>query len=57
VGFAIPSTQYEGKLMGDARENLVNRAQEAAGTLVDKAKQVANEAGQTIKEETRALTQ
>ena len=43
--------------MGDARENLVNRAQEAAGTLVDKAKQVANEAGQTIKEETRALTQ
>ena len=57
VGFAIPSTHYEGKLMGDARENLVNRAQEAAGTLVDKAKQVASEAGQTIKEETRTLTQ
>src|SRR5688500_8778664 len=50
VGFAIPSTRYEGKLMGDARENLVSRAQEAAGTLVDKAKQVANEAGQTIKD-------
>ena len=57
VGFAIPSTRYEGKLMGDARENLMNRAQEAAGTLVDKAKQVANEAGQTIKEEARTLTQ
>ncbi|MEP7149199.1 MAG: DUF3618 domain-containing protein [Acidobacteriota bacterium] len=57
VGFAIPSTRYEGKLMGDARENVIQRAQEAAGTLVDKAKQVASEAGQTIKEETRSLTQ
>lgn len=57
VGFAIPSTQYEGKLMGEARENLVQRAQDAAGSLVDKAKQVATEAGQTIKHETRALTQ
>jgi ElaB/YqjD/DUF883 family membrane-anchored ribosome-binding protein len=57
VGFAIPSTRYEGQLMGEARENLVQRAQEAAGTLVDKAKQVATEAGQTIKQETQALTQ
>ena len=57
VGFAIPSTQYEGRLMGEARENLMERAQEAAGSLVDKAKQVANEAGQTIKEEARVLTQ
>ncbi len=57
VGFAIPSTKYEGKLMGDARENLVQRAQDAAGSLVDKAKQVASEAGQTIKEEARTLTQ
>ena len=57
VGFAIPSTRYEGKLMGEARENLVQRAQDAAGTLVDKAKQVASEAGQTIKNETQALTQ
>jgi hypothetical protein len=57
VGFSIPSTRFEGKLMGEARENLMDRAQEAAGTLVDKAKQVASEAGQTIKEETQALTQ
>ena len=57
VGFAIPSSQYEGKLMGEARENLVQRAQDAAGSLVDKARQVATEAGQTIKDETRALTQ
>lgn len=57
VGFAIPSTRYEGQLMGEARENLVQRAQEAAGSLVDKAKQVAAEAGETIKQETQALTQ
>ena len=57
VGFAIPSTRYEGKLMGDAREQLMQRAQDAAGTLVDRAKHVASEAGETIKEETRALTQ
>lgn len=56
VGFAIPSTQYEGRLMGEARENLMERAQEAAGSLVDKAKQVANEAGQTIKQEAQQLT-
>ena len=57
VGFAIPSTRYEGKVMGDARENLMHKAQEAAGSLVDKAKHVATEAGQTIKDEAQALTQ
>ena len=57
VGFAIPSTRYEGQLMGEARENLMQRAQDAAGSLVDKAKHVAAEAGQTIKDEARTLTQ
>ncbi len=57
VGFAIPSTYYEGKLMGEARETLVQKAQDAAGSLVDKAKQVATEAGETIKHEAQALTQ
>jgi ElaB/YqjD/DUF883 family membrane-anchored ribosome-binding protein len=57
VGLSIPSTNYEGRLMGEARETLVQKAQDAAGTLVDKAKQVASEAGQTIKNEAQALTQ
>jgi ElaB/YqjD/DUF883 family membrane-anchored ribosome-binding protein len=57
VGFSIPSTTYEGKLMGEARENLMERAQDAAGSLVDKAKQVASEAGEKIKQETRTLAQ
>ena len=51
IGFAIPSTQYEGRLMGEARENLMQKATDAAGNLVDKAKHVADEAGRTIKEE------
>jgi len=57
VGFSIPSTNYEGKVMGEARENLMQRAQDAAGSLVNKAKHVAAEAGETIKQETRTLTQ
>lgn len=54
VGFAIPSTRYEGQLMGETRQNLLQKAQDAAGDLVDKAKNVATEAGKTIKEETNA---
>jgi len=57
VGFAIPATRHEDKLMGEARENLVNKAQEVAGTLVDRAKQAASEAGKTIQEEARSLTE
>ena len=52
VGFAIPSTEFEGRLMGDARENLMERAQAAAGSAIEKAKHFAAEAGQTIKDET-----
>ena len=57
VGFAIPATRHEDKLMGEARENLVNKAQEVAGTLVDRAKQAASEAGKTLQEEARSLTE
>ncbi|HKP70169.1 MAG TPA: DUF3618 domain-containing protein [Pyrinomonadaceae bacterium] len=57
VGFAIPSTRYEGQVMGQARENVVQKVQDAAGTLVDKAKHAATEAGNTIREEAKALTE
>jgi ElaB/YqjD/DUF883 family membrane-anchored ribosome-binding protein len=57
VGFAIPATRFEGRVMGEARENLLNRAQDMAGDLVDRAKQVASEAGKTIQQETKTLTQ
>lgn len=57
VGFAIPSTHYEGRLLGETRQNLMDKAQNAAGDLIDQAKRVAGEAGKTIKEETKSLTQ
>lgn len=51
VGFAIPASRFEGQLMGEYRENLVSQAQDQVNTLLDKAKHVATEAGQTIKDE------
>jgi len=56
VGLAIPSTRYEGELMGEARLNLMTKAQDTASDLVDKAKQVATEAGKTITEEAKIIT-
>lgn len=56
VGMAIPSTRYEGELMGEARYNLMSKAQETASDLVDKAKQVATEAGKTITDEAKSIT-
>ena len=57
VGFALPSTRYEGELMGEARENVMQRVQDAAGTFVDKAKHAATEAGNVIKEEAKTCTE
>jgi phage-related protein len=54
VGFSIPSTSYEGELMGEARHNLLQKAQDTAGELVDKVKQVASEAQKTIGDEVKA---
>jgi ElaB/YqjD/DUF883 family membrane-anchored ribosome-binding protein len=53
VGFSIPSTSYEGNLMGEARHNLLQKAQDTAGELVDKVKQVAGEAQKTISDEVK----
>lgn len=55
VGFAIPSTRYEGELMGETRDNLIHKAQETANEFVGKAKQVAGEAGRTINQEVRSM--
>lgn len=57
VGFAIPSTRYEGQLMGEARHSVMGKAQSAVGDLIEQAKRVASEAGKTIKDETRSLAQ
>lgn len=56
VGLSIPSTQYESQLMGEHRDNLLQKAQESAGGLVDKVKQVASEAQKTFTEEVKGQT-
>jgi ElaB/YqjD/DUF883 family membrane-anchored ribosome-binding protein len=51
VGFALPSTRYEGELMGEARQNLLSKAEATASGFVDKAKEIASDAGKAVKDE------
>lgn len=55
IGMALPSTRYEGRLMGEARMNLVNKVQESAAEFIDNAKQAASDAGRTLKDEAQDL--
>jgi hypothetical protein len=48
VGFAIPATRAEGRLMGEAREKVMVRAQDAAGVLIEKAKEAVGEKAKTV---------
>ena len=57
VGMAIPSTRVEGQLMGETKQQLLQKAQDTAGELVDKVKQVATEAQKTITEEVKTQAQ
>ena len=57
IGLAIPSTRYEGQLVGETRDNLMSKAGDTANQLLDKAKEVAGEAGKTIKEEINAASE
>lgn len=53
VGLSIPSTRYEGELLGEYREQLLDKAQTAASGLVEKVKEVASEAQKTIGNEVK----
>jgi len=48
VGLVLPETDRENRLMGETRDNLVERAQEAAEGAVEKVKQVAGEAADKL---------
>jgi ElaB/YqjD/DUF883 family membrane-anchored ribosome-binding protein len=48
VGLALPETERENRLMGDARDTLVEKAQGAAQGAVEKAKQVAGDAAKEV---------
>lgn len=43
VGFSLPQTQRENQLLGETRDTLVERAQEAAQHTLEKVQQVAGE--------------
>lgn len=43
VGFALPQTERENQLMGEARDNLVERTAEVAQETFEKARQVAGD--------------
>jgi gas vesicle protein len=50
VGMSIPSTRFEGELMGETRDNLVNKAQATARDTIDKVQQVAGTVTETVKQ-------
>lgn len=53
VGFGLPQTERENQLMGDARENLVEKAQEVAQDTVEKVQRVAGDVAETAQETAR----
>ncbi|HEX8250694.1 MAG TPA: DUF3618 domain-containing protein [Pyrinomonadaceae bacterium] len=57
VGMALPSTRVESQLMGETKQQLLQKAQDTAGDLVDRVKQVASEAQKTITDEVKTQTQ
>lgn len=56
VGFAIPASRFESRVMGPAREQLMGKAQDTASDLIDKTKNAVMEAGQTISDQINSKT-
>jgi len=59
IGLAVPQTQKEHELFGQARDTLVERAQGVAQETMEKVQEVATQAGQAVQHEAKAqgLTQ
>ena len=51
VGLALPQTSREHEVMGEARDNLVEKAQEKAEEAQEKVQRVAEEAQSAAKDE------
>ncbi len=50
VGMAFPSTKAENRLMGEKREQLLQKAEETAREAIGKVQQVAGEVSNTVKD-------
>ena len=57
VGMALPSTRYEGEMMGNARQDLLDKAQNTASDLIDRTKEAVTEAGRNIADQAKSITQ
>jgi len=55
VGLAIPSTRYEGDLMGEARDQLLQKAQDKGSMLLDKTRGLVDDATNAVSRETRSI--
>jgi len=55
VGLAIPASRYEKEYMGEYSSQLLDKAQNAAGDLVDRVKEVASEAQRTLGDEVKTV--
>ena len=53
VGLSIPATRVENHLMGEARENLMQKASETARGAIDKVQEVAGEVKETIQDKVK----
>jgi len=56
VGLTLPQTERENELMGEARDTLVDRAQEVASNTFEKVQRVASEVTTEAKETIRETT-
>jgi len=56
IGFALPSTRYEGQMLGEAREQFLEKAQDTASQLLDKTKQVVTEANRNLTHQPGPIT-
>lgn len=53
VALAMPETQREHELLGEARDTLIDQAQTKAQTVIEKVQRVAGEAGETLEKEAK----
>ena len=57
VGLALPQTQRENQLMGEARDNLVSQAQDVAQDTMEKVQRVASDVAEETKQTAKERAQ
>jgi ElaB/YqjD/DUF883 family membrane-anchored ribosome-binding protein len=55
VGLAIPSSRYEGELMGETRDEILKKAQDKGSMILEKTRHLVDEAADTVSKESRSI--